>query len=275
LLTDTAASQVSDILNGQTLSDVATWADSIKRSPGYTWSAELHYADTPDWECNFKKSRDCADDRCVVGAIYNYTYRLGEDLSDKQIEEALKFLTHFAGDIHQPLHVGFAGDEGGNSIKGKYDDKSTNLHSVWDTSLINDRLDDEFNGDQDQWLQYLIAQVNGNWSSQATTWAKCKGDADVCPDDWATESVEIACTNAYTDQDGNEVTAGFALDNSDGGYYDFNKEVLDIQIAKGGVRLAHALNAVLDSGYTIDQLIPSRRTPKPRYPKPSTVIHVV
>jgi len=278
LLTDNTASQVSDILDGQALADVATWADTIKYSAGYTWSAQLHYVDTPDWVCNFKKSRDCSDSRCVVGALYNYTDRLGDaSLPDKQIQEALKFLTHFAGDIHQPLHVGFVGDEGGNSITGKYDGKSTNLHSIWDTSLINDRLDDDFNGDQDQWLQYLIAQVNGNWSDDAAKWAKCKDDAAVCPDDWAEESIETACSNAYTDQDGNEVEDGFSFDDSDGGYYDFNKQVVDIQIAKGGVRLAHILNSVLDPSYTVDQLIPSRRAAQRQQPpnEPRTVIQVV
>jgi len=278
LLTDNTASQVSQILSGQTLPDVATWADSVKYSPGYEWSGILHYVDTPDWDCNFKKSRDCANDKCVVGALNNYTTRLGDDsLPAKQIQEALKFITHFAGDIHQPLHVGFLGDEGGNGIHGTYDGKSVNLHSVWDTSLINDRLDDDFSGDQNQWLQYLIGQVNGNWSGDAAKWAKCPSDAAVCPDPWAEESIETACTNAYTDQDGNEVQDGFAFDDSTGGYYDFNKQVVDIQIAKGGVRLAHILNYVLDPSYTVDQLLQPRRanTVAREDRRTRTILHVV
>ena len=73
----------------------------------------LHYIDTPDWACDYVKSRDCANSMCVAGAITNYTNRLLSSTVDYTARnEALRFLTHFVGDIHQPLHVAFSGDEG-------------------------------------------------------------------------------------------------------------------------------------------------------------------
>jgi hypothetical protein len=68
-------------------------------------SAQLHYIDTPDKACTFVYTRDCVDDACVAGAIANYTDRLKDtSLPKAQRAEALKFIVHFVGDIHQPLH---------------------------------------------------------------------------------------------------------------------------------------------------------------------------
>ena len=107
----TASSQTSSILNGQSLADVANWADQVKSNPAYSWSYGYHFVDTPDWACNFDYSRDCADDSCVVGAIANYTKRLQSYTGSEQ-EVALKFVIHFVGDVHQPLHCGFTSDKG-------------------------------------------------------------------------------------------------------------------------------------------------------------------
>jgi len=107
------------------LSAMASWADDIiyenSNPTGYDnwqWTRELHYINTPDWGCNYKAERDCIDDNCVAGAIKNYTKRLENEFDDIQLKEALYFLIHFVGDIHQPLHTGFTNDRGGNSIRG-------------------------------------------------------------------------------------------------------------------------------------------------------------
>jgi hypothetical protein len=109
------------------LSAIASWADIIlypDTNPigfnNWQWSRELHYINTPDWNCEYVPSRDCLESRCIEGALNNYSRRLiAGDLDDVQRQEALFFLVHFVGDIHQPLHVGFKGDSGGNDVKGK------------------------------------------------------------------------------------------------------------------------------------------------------------
>jgi hypothetical protein len=133
LLTNNSQTFVRDHLPWYTqdhLSMVASWADTIvypDTNPvdylNWQWSKELHYVNTPDWICNYDRNRDCdwaSGERCVDGAIQNYTRRLADTKqNDIQREEALKFLVHFIGDAHQPLHAGFSDDRGGNSIRGK------------------------------------------------------------------------------------------------------------------------------------------------------------
>lgn len=107
------------------LSAMASWADDIlyadSNPTGYgnwQWTRPLHYINTPDWSCNYQPERDCINETCVAGAIRNYTRRLEEEYDEIQLKEALYFLIHYLGDIHQPLHIGFSGDRGGNSIRG-------------------------------------------------------------------------------------------------------------------------------------------------------------
>jgi hypothetical protein len=107
------------------LSAMASWADDILHTDsnptGYgnwQWSGQLHYINTPDWSCNYQPERDCINDTCIAGAIKNYTKRLETEFDEIQEKEALYFLIHYVGDIHQPLHTGFISDRGGNSIRG-------------------------------------------------------------------------------------------------------------------------------------------------------------
>nr|XP_043610324.1 endonuclease 4-like isoform X2 [Erigeron canadensis] len=94
------------------LSSVCSWPDQIKYQYKWRWTSELHYVDTPDFRCNYDYSRDCHDssgvkDRCVTGAIYNYTEQLvtGYNASNSAVQynltEALMFLSHYIGDVHQ------------------------------------------------------------------------------------------------------------------------------------------------------------------------------
>jgi hypothetical protein len=107
------------------LSAMASWSDSIlypDSNPtgfdNWQWTRPLHFINTPDWVCNYDVKRDCVSDVCVDGAIRNYTKRLQTQFDDIQHQEALYFLIHYVGDIHQPLHTGFTSDYGGNNVRG-------------------------------------------------------------------------------------------------------------------------------------------------------------
>jgi hypothetical protein len=107
------------------LSAMASWADDILYADSnptgfgnWQWTRPLHYINTPDWNCTYQPERDCIADICVAGAIKNYTQRLETEYDEVQLKEALYFLIHYVGDIHQPLHVGFTTDRGANSIRG-------------------------------------------------------------------------------------------------------------------------------------------------------------
>ena len=111
------------------LSAIASWPDLIlypDTNPidykQWQWSRELHFINTPDWACHYEPARDCVDDRCIEGALTNYSRRFIDGNCDYvEQQEALFFLVHFLGDVHQPLHSGFKSDFGGNSVKGRLD----------------------------------------------------------------------------------------------------------------------------------------------------------
>jgi len=226
-------------VSGQ-MSAIAVWADQVRNQKAWAFSAPFHYADAPDWACKFVNS-DCPSDGCVVSAITNYTEQLIGGSKSSQ-EAAIRFVVHFHGDIHQPLHCGFLSNKGGNSLTGTYFGSPNNLHSIWDTSLITTRLQNDFNNDQDKYVDYLVSQINGPWKDLSADWIKCpEGQTYPCPDAWANESANLACKYAYTDQNGKKIANGFSLSQA---YYDNVKDIIDQQLAKGGYRLATTLNQV-------------------------------
>lgn len=273
-LTSAAKQAVTSILGGQTLPDVAMWADNVKRQTAYAWSSPLHYVDTADQACVYDYNADCFDTKtmvkgvCVTAAILNFTRQaqgaaplgvapenatLFERLTLNAIpkDEAVKFLVHFLGDVHQPLHVGFRGDLGGNSIKVTFFGTSTNLHSVWDTSIISRTIQQDYGGSQDKYQSELLRRVSpgGEWYSQATQWAQCNAGSITCTTPMAEESVEAACRSSYQCvSSGNKpcpsqkVTSGASLTNT---YYQQAAPVVDLRVAQGGVRLAALLNQIL------------------------------
>ena len=116
------------------LSRVATWADQVRRQPGYRWSGTLHYIgaldDHPSETCLFPGDRGWSGrtDHNVLGAVRNVTevingYLVGErDVG--AAEEAMKFLIHFVGDMHMPLHL-TGRERGGNGAKVTFDGRVT------------------------------------------------------------------------------------------------------------------------------------------------------
>jgi hypothetical protein len=118
------------------LIDHSMYADTVE------WSDDLHFSHTPYRACaQFEMDRDCplmgGARRCIVTAIANYTMRATNvKLSMEERGEAIKFLIHLVGDIHNPMHVGFAEDLGGNLIH-LADPMGKSLHNMWDFTLVN------------------------------------------------------------------------------------------------------------------------------------------
>lgn len=110
-----------------------SWADDIKSDKTWDWAKPHHYV-------NFSRSaakvtnQDCpVQGGCVLSAIQHYYNVLKHDRDDWQ---ALAFLAHFIGDLHQPMHVSFADDLGGNRARLTYFGQPTNLHRLWDTDML-------------------------------------------------------------------------------------------------------------------------------------------
>ncbi len=153
---------VTEILDGQSLADAATWADEIRSDPNWEHAAPWHYVNIADGETYETSRKDPRGD--VIEAIARFRGALlNARSSRRQKAEAVRFLAHFVGDIHQPLHVGRKQDLGGNSIKVRWYGRDSNLHRVWDSDLIRQMglsskqlavsLGREARRSADQWLR--------------------------------------------------------------------------------------------------------------------------
>lgn len=127
------------------LADVASWPDQIQDDPALAdlWqqTRKLHYIDFKGGpSCDYVPPRDCANGECIVAGLAHYVAILGDkSQSDAARLQALKFVVHFVGDIHQPLHAGYLDDLGGNKYQVQFEGKGTNLHRVWDSGMLSTR----------------------------------------------------------------------------------------------------------------------------------------
>ena len=153
-LTKKASTRVQELLRNEaspTLAGVAMWADHLRAADPERFKAtsRWHYVNMPEGTCSFVASRDCPDGACVLAAIEAQTRLLRDSTQSLEARrDALKFLVHFVGDVHQPFHSSNRPDKGGNDFqislrtdippeeyaRDRYKNgvMATNLHSVWD-----------------------------------------------------------------------------------------------------------------------------------------------
>ncbi|KAI1392392.1 S1/P1 nuclease [Hypoxylon trugodes] len=250
---DTTTTYFQDILRNDTqhyLAGVATWADSIRYTKWGRFSKNFHFIDAkdspPDY-CGVDFERDCKDEGCVVSSIQNYTSQLLDtDLWSWRRGQAAKFVIHFVGDIHQPLHVENVA-QGGNGIHVKWDQSEVNLHHVWDTSIAEKMLGGIHRKPYDAglvWAANLTEQIkSGKYQTASKLW-----NTGVNLDDpiqtamgWANESNAVVCTHVFPE--GPKSIVGQELA---GDYYEKAAPVIELQVAKAGYRLAAWLDLIAD-----------------------------
>ena len=232
---------VSALLNGTNtvvtihISDagVANWADYVRHERPE--SAPWHYVDIPFSALAFDRQRDCLSHTgCVVEAIEHFQRVLkNPDASAETRVEALKFLVHFVGDIHQPLHCAERnGDKGGNLCLVMWPGtaKPVRLHVVWDDNLIEKSLADR-KLDTLAYADYLNETLA---TPKADLWSGGKAP------DWAWESHYAAVTEVY-----DTVPAEGPPQLLSAQYILRGQGLVDIQLSKAGLRLAKLLNQTL------------------------------
>lgn len=135
-LTPEAQRGVAALLGPDSLARVSTWADDIRSDPNWKKATPWHFISIDDNETLETTARVPEGD--VVEAIQRFEKVLRDPQADRQAKaEAIKFLVHFIGDVHQPLHVGRRADRGGNEIIVLWFREPSNLHSVWDSDMID------------------------------------------------------------------------------------------------------------------------------------------
>ena len=222
-LSKKAKKEIKKILGAESMAMSSTWADFIKSERSYKYLDTWHYVD-------FEKGVSCEEIHSVVGKdtsanAYNKIEFLISELKNKALPKEkkvmyLRLLIHLVGDIHQPYHVGYHDDRGGNDIKVTWFNKPTNMHTIWDSELI------EF-----QQLSYTeyVKSINHTTAAQREAWK------DGGLKNWLCDSYKITET-LY-----NDVKTGDKLS------YRYNYDhisTLNQQLVKGGVRLAEVLNQV-------------------------------
>lgn len=136
-------SQTAKRMGYKTFADSCVWADRIRKNASYDFLKPLHYINVPVSSSSVKSSQCLVGQkvsqkpRCVITAVDYYATRIRlPSLSQRQRDEALLLMSHFIGDLHQPLHVSYAYDRGGTAKKVIFEGKLLSLHGLWDSTLL-------------------------------------------------------------------------------------------------------------------------------------------
>ncbi|KAJ7603511.1 putative nuclease PA3 [Mycena polygramma] len=228
------------------LANIASWADTYRATAAGAWSAPLHFIDAednPPSACDVDYARDCGATGCSISAIANYTQRAGDGrLSAANTAEAVRFLVHFVGDITQPLHDE-ALDVGGNTIMVKFQGFNDNLHSDWDTYIPEALVGGGTLADAKTWAANLTAEIKtGAFKSAAASWiaGDTISDPVTTATRWAADANALVCSVVMP----NGVAALTGASDLFPTYYNSVIGTVELQIAKGGYRLANWLNLV-------------------------------
>jgi hypothetical protein len=209
--------------------DSCTWPDHPRQR------GDEHFINLGRDAAGISADDECpTSETCVLSAVAEDLKKLVSSTDDDEKLEALKFLGHWVGDVHQPLHVSFEDDRGGNNIHVT-GECSANLHSAWDNCLVFQALGENVATASRQLFNSLTPAITEQWAA-----------AD--PRDWANESFALAeaAKVHYCDRHG----ASCDLPSPprveiDAAYVTGNVATVREQLAKAGVRLAKLLDASL------------------------------
>jgi len=211
--------KINKILDGESLAYISTHSDDIKSDKKYNKYYSWHYV-------NFSEGKKYGEDpinpkgdliqgvKICIDTIRN----VNTSKSDKAFH--IKLLTHLIGDLHQPLHVGHRHDKGGNDIKLEWFNKPSNIHRVWDSDMIENYK-----------MSYSELANNTKVKTKEEIEAIEKGSIL----DWVYESQSLAET-VYASAEENENLR-----------YKYSYKyfpVVELQMQKGGIRLAYLLEAI-------------------------------
>ncbi len=193
-LTPAAQTRIARILSvpdspgavADALAAASTWADETRAQ---TQTGSWHYIDLAIQDQKYDIPERCRDNNCVTARIRLFALQLSSHPANPPVSEldALRYLVHFVGDVHQPLHAVSDADLGGNC---EHVDppvgSAKNLHAVWDGAIVKaiDRSE-----------RQLAADLNRR--IDASTTAEQAALSTGNPDDWAWESHELAIQDVY------------------------------------------------------------------------------
>lgn len=210
-------------LDEESLATSATWADRVRGTDEGQGLGPLHFANIPPEDTEFDMDSHCPERRCVVGAAFDALDVIFDPSQDRATQaDQLRKLTHWITDMHQPLHLGFAEDRGGNDIIVQFNGEEQNLHRVWDTLILVEKdlpqptdlaADNPLPAAEDDWYQAIK--------------------------DWATEANHLAREYAYAGAEQGEPLSEEYIDNA--------RRVIRKQILRSSQRMAQLINAAAEA----------------------------
>jgi hypothetical protein len=270
-LTSTAKQKIAALLqNGScpgasTLADrmacASVWADSVRYTT-YPETYNWHFVDISLKFEDYDHERDCEENDgggdCGIPALANMiAFLKGEQTAPKYKKysrtNALKFIIHIVGDLHQPLHT-VREETGGNFFFVKYGgaasgtlldcynpDSGENfpilqekLHKIWDTCILTEQL-------RSTNVTKYARNLNNDISGQEKT-----GYEDGTPTDWLLETHQIAIDNAYKGLPAGKKTGKNRYTTIPAGYYEASRPPVETQLKRAGIRLSKILNDIFD-----------------------------
>lgn len=219
-LTDDARAEVDRLFAGYSMVYWSNWADSAKYIDEYKHTSPWHYRNVE--ENSTPELTPTPKEGDVVWAIEEMISRLKDSsLLDAEHTVALKFLVHFVGDLHCPMHAGRRVDLGGNRVPMVFFYNSTNLHSIWDTAII----EKTHNWSHTEWAEQ-IDRLSLDEESQVV---------DGAPNDWFSQTYDVA-VEIYKDAKRSQEESY--------NYCTKYQIPLETQLRNGGLRLASILNKI-------------------------------
>jgi hypothetical protein len=166
-LTPKARLELQKILGNESLAMAANWGDFIKSDPNYKYLYNWHFVDLKAGE-SFDSAAAYLQTDTLPNAYNKINFMIRELKTNKSLSADKKLLyvrmlIHIVGDIHQPFHCGRADDQGGNKVQLMWGSEQTNMHSIWDTKLIESQ--------QYSYTEYAN-NLNHTTAAQRAAWQK-------------------------------------------------------------------------------------------------------
>jgi S1/P1 Nuclease len=244
---------------GSLLADSSTWPDDVRNT---LKNGPWHYIDIPRGAPRGPLANFCGESGCVTQAITGQLAILKDPQADpRKRADAARYVIHFVGDLHMPLHASTNNDEGGNCVPVRFFRRNPgehnhsyipNLHAVWDTAILERDME---GAAPNEYAEFL----DQSFSPQAESWM----NAGIHVEEWVWASHDLAESVVYgnlvpTDPIEPPVPVHSCTDANNVGERMFNQHfsigaiyqeaaapVVEKQIAQAGVRLALILNETL------------------------------
>lgn len=225
-LSTKARAEIRKILGNESIAIASNWPDFIKSDPSYKYLDSWHYVDF-DGQFTYPEMQSFLKQDTITDAYTKLNFLIKElkmkNLPAEKKQMYLRLVIHIVGDIHQPMHTGHVSDRGGNDVKITWFNRPLNLHSLWDSELI------EFQ--ELSYTEYARA-INFTTTAQRQAWQK----EDISQ--WIFNSYQLA----------NNIYANTPQDAKLSYRYNFDYiDRLNQQLLKGGVHLAGLLNQIFAS----------------------------